>query len=238
MDFTKILHADEEIHQKVDIADIFSKRVKILVPVKQNCIFCNGITYNTCDCIDGIKYRESKGTIKIVHCNCNKIEICYRCKSSGEMIVKEPVYVQLSSLLPFSIKHHDKTYAIYIGANPPYYIENHRLHYKITLTLSEMICGFRKKLVHPNHPNTLIIWPRGSMFHLTNKYILPGAGFAGDDLFITFDVKYPDSLGHVPPKEPFSWRNIERFLGRIDFEQISPKDIVFIDLNTLDYVPL
>lgn len=238
MDFTKILGATEEIHQSVDITDIFARRVKILVPVKQKCIFCNGITYNTCDCIDGVKYYESSGIIKTKCCNCNKIEICYRCKSSGHMIVKEAVHVQLHSLLPFAIKHKGITYATYINATAPYYIKDHKLHYRITLSLSEMICGFRKKLVHPDHPNTLIIWPRGPIFHLSNKYILPEAGFNGDDLFITFDVKYPDSLGYVPPKEPFSWRNIERFLGHVGFEQISPKDIVLIDLNTLDYVPL
>lgn len=235
MDYTKLLQANAEIKQRVSINDILAKSTKVLVPTQIPCPYCHKVPYNKCSqCVNFVEYYVEDDMVKARDCRC--IEYCVRCQSTKLLTIKVSVETNIPTLHPFAITHNDIKYAVYLDAHRPYYVSDGKLHYNIELCLSEIVCGFRRKLEHPNHPNTVIVWPRGTLFHHTNKYILPNSGFNGEPLYLTFSVRYPDDIGQVNAKEPFSWRNVERLLGIIPYQQISGKDIVLIDLNQLDFV--
>lgn len=215
----------EPIRCKVYVSELFEKRAKILIPDKVQCIFCKGLNYN-----EPTDKEIVNGIVKPI----DRVEICLRCQSTKQMKIKKSREIDIPSLYPFILDN----YLITLDAHAPYYIKDGKLHYHITLELSEIICGFRRKIEHPIHTNTMIVWPRGSIFHWTNKYFLPNYAPNDDALVLTFGIHFPDDIGYIPPKEPFSWRNVERFLGPVPFYPIVIQNIVLIDLMTLDYVPI
>lgn len=158
---------------------------------------------------------------------CDEGSDCYRCRGTRSIMIKENKVVDITFFDSF-VTHGNK---VIVSVQQPYFFKDNNLCYRITINLTDLICGFRHKLDHPDHPNTVLLFPRGNVPDVTSYYVFDG-------IYMVIDVIYPSKVKAVPKHTAFTWKNLEEMLGVRPVSQIDCHNIIMIDMTKLDRIAI
>lgn len=104
-----------------------------------------------------------------------------------------------------------------------------KLIYTMHLNLTEMLCGFRRTIPHPNK-QLLIISNAGNVINPDNIYFIEKHGLNRDTLYLNFIIHYPETITMTKSKQ-LNYKTLETILGprrEKDTDEDSDIDDTFI----------
>ena len=121
---------------------------------------------------------------------------------------------------------------------------NKKITYTMNINLPETLCGFVRTFDHPSGKKICIESDVGTVINPFMSYVIDGLGFGNEELYLIFDIKYPDSIVIPDSKRlAFTYGNLEKILGEklekdYDFVEGDPifnlSNLRRVTVNSLD----
>lgn len=89
---------------------------------------------------------------------------------------------------------------------------NGKLIHTMNINYTETMCGFRRILGHPSGKDILIVCDKGQIINPDHIYFLDRLGFNNDVMYLSFIIKYPESIT-LPKKKMLTFETLETALG-------------------------
>lgn len=245
------------IHNVTAINLLTNPEIKILIPEERDCVYCKGfgfIDFKEHPCVrceglgvivEEIVRENVTGSFPDFCVDCQGTGVdrryqrfcCVKCQCTGKMKVKNSCVVRPKDLSPLTIQQFQVSFNL-VRSDPYYLSDDYKLCYSITIGLTEVFCGFRRHFIHPKHHNTILFFSRGFVVDPNYYYCIANQGFNGSPLFVRFTIIYPETIGKIPRKSMFTWRNLETLIGQRYQPDLSINccNITMIDLSTTDKI--
>jgi DnaJ family protein A protein 2 len=187
------------------------------VRIVNNLGFMQQIIETTCDHCNG---QKKDMTLKSLICN--------ECKGKAtvEVIMKVEVDIPKDILHNYKVVIENKGPVVNsqtidlmvifsLELSDDYSISNDKkLIYTMKINFTETICGFKRMINHPNGKNLFIVSKAGNVVYNNYMYVIDNFGFNEDNMYLTFNVNYPEKKLKIPHEEHImSFKNMELVFG-------------------------
>lgn len=180
------------------------------VQQRMPCHYCRGNGKDVTDAKILCKTCNGKGTKK--HYDHVDVPIPRNINISNTQIVHDCVPIDENTKIDLAV-----VFKLKYGKNFSI-TDDRKLLYNLHINLTESLCGFTRKINHPNGQTFLIVSDQGCVISPNYIYSVPGYGFKNDDdngydiMYLSFVIHYPDTI-KIPKKKALTFNSLETTMG-------------------------